>query len=157
MMKTVLLAAAAALLPVAALSHDGVGISDAYARSANPKTAAAFMVLSNHRDSSCRLQGVASEIAERVELHTSLEEGGVMKMVRLEEEIEIEPYASHNLARGGDHVMFLGVKQPLKDGDVINLTLDFGDCGTETVEVPVDNARAPAAGGAAGEMQGQGH
>lgn len=156
-MKTTIIAALAALMPVGAMAHDGVGVSDAYARSANPVTGAAFMVLSNHRDVDCSLVGVASDVAERVELHTNREVDGVMKMIRIEEPIEIAPYASHALQRGGDHVMFMGVKQPLKDGDMIPLTLDFGDCGTETVEVPVDNQRMPQPADTTGEGAMQGH
>lgn len=140
-MKRMIPAVMAVLMPCAALAHEGVDVSDSYARSANPVTGAAFMVLTNHRDVDCRLVGAASDVAERVELHTHREVDGVMKMIEVEEGFGITAYGTRNLARGGDHVMFLGLRRPLKDGDVIPLTLDFGDCGTEQVEVPVDNAR----------------
>lgn len=149
-MKSTIFAAAAALLPVAVLAHDGVQASDSYARSTNPKVAAAFMVLSNHRDVDCRLIGASSDLAERVELHTHQEVDGVMKMTKIESGIGIAAYGDHALKRGGDHVMIMGLRQPLKDGDVIPMTLDFGDCGTEQIEVPVDNARMPAAGASTG-------
>lgn len=148
MKKMMLTAAAIAAFPlVSAAAHDGVEVQDAFARSANPVTGAAFMILNNHRDVDCRLIGAASDVAERVELHTHREVDGVMKMVEVEEGFPISAYGSHALARGGDHVMFLGLKQPLEQGATFPLTLDFGDCGTETIEVPVDNERMPMHGG----------
>lgn len=144
-MKTAFCVAFAALLPVAALAHEGVDVSDAYIRSANPKTAAAFMMLTNHLGTDCTLIGAASDAAERVELHTHREVEGVMKMGRVDEGFPIAGYGTRALESGGDHVMFLGLKAPLKPGDQVDLTLDFGDCGTETVTLPLDNDRAPAA------------
>ncbi|MFN3527204.1 MAG: copper-binding protein, partial [Paracoccus sp. (in: a-proteobacteria)] len=44
-------------------------------------------------------------------------------------------------------VMMLGLTQPLADGDVVALSLDFGDCGTQEVEAIVDNQRTAAAQG----------
>ncbi|MDN5567365.1 MAG: copper chaperone PCu(A)C [Paracoccus sp. (in: a-proteobacteria)] len=140
-MKTLTLAACAALMPFAAFAHDGMHINDAYARSANPMTGAIFMQLENHRDVSCNLQSVMSDVAERVELHTHTQEGDVMKMGRIEGGIDIPAHEQHMLERGGDHVMLLGLTRPLKDGDTIDLTLDFGDCGTESVTATMDNAR----------------
>lgn len=156
-MKAVILAAAAALVPLAALAHDGMAVEDAYARSANPKAGAAFMVLDNHREVACRLVGASSDAAEKVELHTHTEVDGVMQMGPIEGGIEIAPGAQHALARGGDHVMLMGLKQPLENGQAVALTLDFGDCGTMEVEVPVDNDRQPEAAGAAATMDHDAH
>lgn len=153
MNKLLLSAVALAAIPLSSTAgdaHDGVDVQDPYARSANPVTGAAFMVFSNHRDVDCTLVGVASDVAERVELHTHREVDGVMKMVEVEEGFPIPAYGTHALARGGDHVMFLGLRQPLNDGDTIAITLDFGDCGTEEVQVPVDNQRSPMHGGGMG-------
>lgn len=137
-----------ALLPVAALACDIMNVEDAYLRSANPKTAAAFMVLDNHRDTACTLTAIRSDAAEKVELHTHKEVDGVMQMGVIEGGIEIAAGAQHALARGGDHVMLMGLKRPLLDGETVKLALDFGDCGVVDVDVPVDNAREPQAAGA---------
>ena len=52
--------------------------------------------------------------------------------------------------------MLMGVGTPLKDGDSVALTLDFGDCGTLPVEAVVDNAHeaAPAMSHDAGMQHG---
>ncbi|MCF3973679.1 copper chaperone PCu(A)C [Paracoccus salsus] len=152
-MKRMILAAVAALIPVAAVAQDPIAVEDAYARSANPVTGAAFMVLKNSGDTDCRLTGAASDVAERVELHTHQEVDGVMKMIHVEEGFIVAAHGEHSLARGGDHVMFLGLKAPLNDGDSVPLSLDFGDCGTVEMQVAVDNQRMPRHGMGANRMK----
>jgi copper(I)-binding protein len=39
--------------------------------------------------------------------------------------------------------MFLGLNQPLADGDIVSLTLTFETAGDVVVEVPVDLTRKP--------------
>ncbi len=146
-MKIALLAAAAALLPLAAMAQDGLMAHDAYARASNPKSGAAFMVIENHGTTACTLQGVSSDAAAKVELHSHQEADGVMKMGPIEGGIEIAPGASHALARGGDHVMLMGLTEPLENGAGVKLALDLGNCGSLDVEVPVDNDRQPEAAG----------
>lgn len=157
-MKTLTFAAVAALLPMTALAHDGMHINDAYARSTNPQVGAVFLQLENHREVDCTLQSVSTEAAERAELHTHVDEGGVMKMISIEGGIPVAAGQSHDLARGGDHIMLLGLTEPLTQGDSLTLTLDFGDCGTEEAEAVVDNERQPEAGhGAAGHDHSHNH
>ena len=144
-MIRIILAATAALIPVAAFAHDGLAIRDAYARSANAQTGAVFLVVENHRKVECRLTGVSSSAAEMVELHTHAEADGVMKMQKIEGGIVIPAGGEHALERGGDHVMLMGLTSPLALGDSVALTLDFGDCGTQQVEAAVDNDRAAEA------------
>ena len=151
-MKFAFTAAAVALFPLAALAHDAVAVEDAYARASNPKAGAAFMVLDNHRKVACTLTGVTSGVAERVELHAHTEVDGIMRMGPVEGGIELAPGEQHALARGGDHVMLMGLHQPLENGQIVKLALDFGDCGTVDVELPVDNDRAAAPAMDHGEM-----
>lgn len=156
-MMTLILAAVAALLPMAALAHDGMHINDAYARSANAKTGAIFLTLENHRKVPCTLESVASEVAERVELHAHTEDDGIMRMGRIEGGITVPAGATHQMSRGGDHVMLLGLTRPLEDGDSIELTFDFGECGTEAATAVVDNQRQESHGHAEGHGDHSGH
>ncbi|MFV0386593.1 copper chaperone PCu(A)C [Paracoccus sp. (in: a-proteobacteria)] len=146
-MKPVLLAAITALFPVAALAQGTVAVHDAYARSSNPQAGAAFMMIDNTGDTACQLVAASAEGVAMVELHTHKEVDGVMQMLKVEEGFEIPAGGSHALERGGDHVMLMGLTAPLQDGDVVDLTLDFGDCGTQQLQVPVDNQRKPDAAG----------
>jgi hypothetical protein len=144
--------AAALLLPALnpALAHDGVHVEDAYARASTgmAQSGATFMRLVNHSTREIRLIEARSDIAARVELHTHLEDAnGVMRMVEVKDGIAIPASGEHHLARGGDHVMLIGLKQPLVQGDVFALTLVFDNGEVIEVSVPVDNARATPAGG----------
>lgn len=65
---------------------------------------------------------VASPAAASVELHSTSLEEGVMRM-RLVARIELPAGKTVKLARGGLHVMLVDIKQPLKPGDRVPLTL----------------------------------
>jgi periplasmic copper chaperone A len=145
------------LLAAPALAHDGVHVIDPYARVSTmmSTSGAAFMVIENHSASDDRLIRATSDIAEKVELHTHKDAGnGVMQMIEVEEGFVIPAGGSHALARGGDHVMFLGLKQPLAHGDTVTVTLTFERSGDVVVEVPVDLERKPDTS-AHGEGHGQ--
>ncbi|MFV0512695.1 MAG: copper chaperone PCu(A)C [Jhaorihella sp.] len=147
--KTFLGAAAAALIMSGAASAGDMAditVRDAYARASTMMSGsgAAFMVVMNASEEDDRMVSAASDVAERVELHTHIEdENGVMKMVQVEEGFAIPAGGMHALARGGDHVMFLGLKRPLEQGDIVKLDLTFEKAGTISVEVPVDLERKP--------------
>lgn len=99
--KTTLLVAAFAVLPAMASAH--MVIEDAYARSASAlaQTGAAFMVIFNHSDTDDRLVSATSGAAERVELHTHIqEENGLMRMVEVEEGFPIPAGERITLQRG---------------------------------------------------------
>ena len=145
--KSILLGAAAALtLTTAAWAEDAIMVMDPYARTSRPgaPTGAAFMGLMNQSSQDDRLIAVSSEVADRVELHTHLQDAnGVMRMVEVEDGIAIAAGETHMLQRGGDHVMFMGRNRDLAQGDVISVTLTFEKAGDMTVEIPVDLERKP--------------
>lgn len=153
-MKSLILAGAAALAFSTPALADII-VQDAYARSAMPgaKTGAAFMVLENTGDEDDRLIAVASDAAVKVELHTHLADGnGVMKMVEVEEGFPVPANGSHALARGGDHVMFMGLTAPFEEGKIVTVTLTFEKAGDMVVEIPVDLERKPMHGMQHGNM-----
>jgi len=150
---TLLAAAFAVAMAPAALADPQIEIVDPYARSSgmNAISGAAFMVLRNTGTSDDRLVGVASPVAERVELHTHIEsETGVMRMVEIDGGIALPAGSDHALQRGGDHVMFLGITSPFADGATVPLTLTFERAGDVAVAVPVDLQRMPAGHGGHG-------
>lgn len=138
-------AACICLLPVIGHATE-IAVSDPYARVSRPgaPTGAAFMVITNNGTSADRLVSASSEVAKRVELHTHVDQGdGVMKMVEIEEGIPIAAGASHAMKRGGDHVMFMGLVEPLEQGGQVVVTLTFEEAGDVEVTIPVDNERKP--------------
>ncbi|MEL0437510.1 copper chaperone PCu(A)C [Phycobacter sp. K97] len=140
----------AALTLAGAAMAGGMMVHDAYARVSTKMSAsgAAFMQIMNHTGADDRLINARSDVAERVELHTHLSDAnGVMKMVHVEEGFAIPAGETHMLMRGGDHVMFLGLKETLHHGDMVPLTLVFEKAGEVSVDVPVDLERKPGHGG----------
>jgi periplasmic copper chaperone A len=150
-----LAAAGAMALAVPAFAAEGITISDAYARAstAMSMSGAAFMVIENHTDADDRLVSASSEVAERVELHTHIETDGVMRMVEVEEGFVIPAGGSHVLQRGGDHVMFLGLREAFEHGESISVTLTFETAGDIVIEIPIDLER----GVDHGMQHGSGH
>ena len=82
-----------------------------------------------------------SPVAQLVELHTHIDDNGVMRMRPVEGGLEIPAGGEHMLMRGGDHVMLMGLTQTLEDGAIIPLTLIFENAGPIALDVTVDNSR----------------
>jgi periplasmic copper chaperone A len=151
-----ILVACAALVALPAFAHDGVHINNPYARVMGGigASGAVFFEIENHQSQDDRLLSATSAAAQRVELHTHLEQGGVMKMVHVTEGFAVPANGTHALQRGGDHVMLMGMNDALQNGDTIDLTLTFERAGQVQVQAVVDNERKPA-DGAAHDMHGQ--
>ena len=132
-------------LPPAALAQPSVvRVTEPFVRAApQGRTAAAYMKIKGGPD---KLLGIASDVAERVELHETAMQNGVMTM-RPVGGVMVNPGAPTRLAPGGLHVMLIGLKRTLKAGDTITLTLTFQRAGKATVIVPVARAGAPSAPG----------
>ncbi len=127
--------AMSALVPVAGqLTVEGVRARPAPLEGGN---GAAFFTILNGTDKPVRLASAASDVAATVELHETINEGGVMKMVPQPEGFEIPAGGIVELAPGGKHVMFIGLAQPLAEGDAFSVTLNFDDGQSMDVTVPV--------------------
>lgn len=145
-----LCAAAAVLFALPAFANEGLQVSDPYARSMGGigASGAIFLQIANPTDADDRLVSAASDVADKVELHTHIAGAdGVMQMVEVPEGFPVPAQEGHSLQRGGDHIMLMGLTRALKDGDTFTVTLTFEKAGEVVVEVPVDNARKPGAMG----------
>ena len=121
---------------------------------ATPKgaeVAGAYMVIRNRGTEPERLLGGSSEIASRVEVHKMEMGGGVAQMRPVEEGLEIKPGESVELKPGSLHIMFVGLKRPLEQGQKIKGTLEFQKSGKVDVEFEV----APLGASAAPEAHGR--
>jgi copper(I)-binding protein len=67
-------------------------------------------------------------------------EGGVMRMRQLADGLEIPAGGEVTLKPGSYHVMLMDLKQPLKAGDKVPLTLTFKGAGTVEAELVVQPA-----------------
>lgn len=135
----------AALLGGGVAAHDihkeAIHAAHAWARATTSlaKTGAAYLTIMNLGDRPDRLVTVASPIAERVEIHAHSMKGEVMSMRRVEA-VEVHPGAPTVFKPGGMHVMLIGLKRPLRQGDRFPLTLTLETLGPIHVEVVVQGA-----------------
>ncbi|WP_421990170.1 copper chaperone PCu(A)C [Roseococcus sp.] len=108
---------------------------------------AGFFSIRNTGAQADTLVAASSPAAARVELHTSLREGDVMRM-RPVESIPLPAGGSVALAPGGLHMMLIGLTRPLVVGQTIPVSLRFERAGQVTVNLTVQaaGARAPAQG-----------
>ena len=119
-------------------------VRDAYLRSSTPssKSGAGFMELINQTGQDDRLIGVRSDLDGMVQLHSHSEDAnGVMTMGEIEGGVVIPAGATHLFARGGDHLMFMGMTAPLDQGQEVPVTLIFETAGEIEVMIPVDSER----------------
>jgi copper(I)-binding protein len=128
---------ALALIGCVPHSHSGEGIEISNARINPPlpgqTTGVAFMGLVNHGEDD-RLLAITSSVSERIELHTHLNENGIMKMRRIDG-IDLPHHKAVALKPGGLHVMLYDTSIAL--GDEVVLTLDFEKAEDLTVVAPV--------------------
>ncbi len=99
-----------------------VDVTGAWARAAveGQMGTGAFMTLKAREP--MKLLGVASSVADVVEIHEMALQGSVMRM-RAVETLDLPAGVAVELKPGGYHVMLMDLKQPLKVGDRITLEL----------------------------------
>jgi periplasmic copper chaperone A len=123
----------------------GLQITGAWAR-ATPKGAqvgGGYFKVTNNGSAPDRLLGGSSPIAGKFELHEMSMSGGVARMRELTKGLEIKPGETIELKPGGNHVMFVGLKQPLERGKPFKATLQFEKAGKVEVEFKVEPIGAP--------------
>jgi copper(I)-binding protein len=142
-------------LDVQAATGQGQGpvrIDGVWARATPPggKVGGAFVTLLNTGDAPDRLVSASSAVAGRVELHTHIKDGDVMRMREVEGGIPLPPGEIVRLQPGGLHIMLLGLNQGLTAGSHFPLTLAFEKAGSVQVEVLVETMGSMGPGGHAG-------
>ncbi|MFZ1885765.1 MAG: copper chaperone PCu(A)C [Rhodoplanes sp.] len=133
------------LVLAASTAHAGeykigsLDIADPYTP-ATPKGAtvgAGYMKITNNGTAPDRLISGSSDVAGKVEVHEMTLDKGVMKMRPLKGGLEIKPGETVTLKPGSFHVMFVGLKKPLRKGDHVKATLVFEKAGKGDVDFDV--------------------
>lgn len=142
-MRLLLAAFAALLLAAGSAAADQIRIEQPWARATpgGAKNGAAYVTLESTAPDA--LVAASSPVADKVEIHTHAHEGGVMKMMRIEE-IPLDPGKKVVMKPGAEHIMLLGLKRPLAEGETFPLTLTFRKAGKREVEVRVEKPGAGA-------------
>lgn len=110
------------------------------------KIAGGYLKITNNGKSPDRLAGAATASADRVEIHEMSMTDGVMKMRQLTDGLIIKPGETVELKPGGFHMMFMDIKQQLKQGDTLKATLTFEKAGKLDVSFNVNAIGASGAG-----------
>ncbi|NVM78567.1 hypothetical protein FHW83_004395 [Duganella sp. SG902] len=132
-MKKLLSLLLMAALP--ALAQVTVGEPWVRATVAAQKATGAFMTLTSAQN--VKLVGVSSPAAGVVEVHEMKMENDMMRMRQIPA-LDLPAGKPVKLAPGGYHLMLLDLKQPLKDGDKVALTLEIEDAQKVRSKVVVD-------------------
>jgi len=92
-----------------------------------PNTAAYFSI-QNSSDTAQILIGASADFANKVEIHNHIMVNDMMRMEQ-QSEVVIDPGQSVQFAPGGLHLMLFGLKQPLLEGQSveINLQTKYGE------------------------------
>lgn len=139
-MKKLLLVSLVALSVTAWAQSTTVKVEDAWVRGtvATQKATGAFMRITPSADA--RLVSVSSPAAGVVEIHEMAMEKDVMRM-RQVPGLDLAAGRTVELKPGGYHVMLMDLKQPLKGGDSVPMTLVFEDAAkarfTQEIQAPV--------------------
>jgi len=111
-------------------------ITDAHSYATPARAGAAYLTITNAGDGADRLIAAEVDFAD-AQLHESqMDPQGVMRMEHLMDGIAIPAGETVTLARGGMHVMMMGLEAPLEAGASFALTLTFEQAGS--VEIPVE-------------------
>lgn len=138
-----------AALPVMAQ----VTVKDPWVRATVPalKSTGAFMQVTSAQDA--RLVEVKSPVAGIVEIHEMAMEKEVMKMRALPDGLTLPAGKTVELKSGGYHVMLMDLKQQMKEGDTVPLTLVIEGKDKKRTMIEVKAPVKPLA--AAGKMEAE--
>jgi len=128
-----------------------IAITQAWSRATpgGAQVGAGYLALTNRGAQADRLIGGSSDVAAKIEVHEMSMDNGVMKMRELAGGLEVKPGQTVTLKPGGHHLMLMGLKRGLKEGERFKAQLEFARGGKTEVEFTVQGmgaAAAPTAG-----------
>jgi copper(I)-binding protein len=128
-------------------------ISQAWSRATpnGAKVGGSYVTIQNKGTTPDKLIGASSDVAGSVQVHEMSMNNGTMKMRPLESGLTIEPGKSVKLAPGGYHLMMMDLKNPLKQGDKVAITLEFEKAGKVPVSFDVMGVGAQGPAASSGE------
>ncbi|MER5274254.1 copper chaperone PCu(A)C [Streptomyces sp. NPDC002809] len=94
--------------------------------------AAGFLVVQNNGGASDRLTSVTSPLSDDVTIHETKNQA--MRMVT---SFDVPAGGELDLERGGNHIMFMKLKQQPKQGETVSVELHFEKAGPIKVDLPV--------------------
>lgn len=99
---------------------------------------AAYISIENRGESADILVGGESPVAEKVEIHEHVHENGTMKMQPVAGGLKIAGGEQVMFKPGGLHLMLIGLRQPLVEGETFPITLQFEQAGEIVIVVNIE-------------------
>jgi len=136
------------LMLASSLSYADIDVQDAKVRAVPPtqKITAAFMQLTNTGTENRSVVSASSPASDVVELHTHIQEGDRMQMRQIPE-IKLPAGETTTLQPGGLHLMLIGLKAPVVEGDQLSITLTLDNGERVDLELPVQPVMPGMKGG----------
>ena len=128
----------------AVAAEPSVTISDLHARPTAGKVGVAFFTATSTANDT--IASVTSDCCKAVELHRTEKLNGVMSMRRIPQMSlsKNKPVRIQPDSKGGEHMMLIGLKKPLGEGDTVKVTFTFSKASPQTVVFPVQSASSKA-------------
>lgn len=151
-MKTIHWMTAAALLSVTIAASAQTTVADAWVRGTVAQQKATGLFAKITSATGGKLVAASSPVAGVVEIHEMRMDGDTMKMRQLAQGLDLPAGQAVELKPGGYHVMLMDLKQPLKNGELVpvTLTIEGRDGKKQTVEIKAPVKPLGAAAGHGG-------
>jgi copper(I)-binding protein len=120
-------------------------IGHPWARATVAANGGAFLSVENTGAAPDRLLRASTDVATTVQLHTHIKDGDIMRM-REVDSVELPAGKKIVFEPGSYHIMLLGLKKKLVEGERFPLTLEFEKAGRITVDIAIDKAGASGPG-----------
>ena len=117
----------------------GIDVDDVWARETvtGMSMGGVFMEIENDGSQEDILIGGSSPVSHKIEVHTHVNDNGVMRMREVKGGLVLPKDKKVELKPGGYHIMLMGLRKPLNAGDTFPLTLKFKHAPAKTVTVKV--------------------
>jgi len=135
------LAGAMVFAPGAAAAETGsaIAVENAWSRAVPKGTSVGvgYLAIRNEGDEPDRLVSASASLAAETEIHQTTMADGVMRMRPVPDGVPVPAKSTVMLEPSGYHFMFMGLTQPLKEGDAFPAKLTFERAGSVEVTFQV--------------------
>lgn len=118
-------------------ADSAVTFTEVFARPSAGKVGVAFFTATSTTNDS--ITSVSSDCCDAVEIHRTEKLNGVMSMRRIAQ-LKLNKKTATRIqpdSKGGEHMMLIGLKEPLSAGDTVSVTFTFAKAPAQTLTIPV--------------------
>lgn len=143
-MRSILFAAALTVATAAtAQADEGVHLLSGWAKASHPaafkvnKNGVAYITIENTGTEVDTIVKLSSPKARVTEVHEMGADEKGMPFMRKVKDLTFDPGEKMEMHPGGIHLMLIDMPEPLKEGEILPVTVTFEHAGDETIELKV--------------------